>query len=241
MIASILYILDAAAITVCLFSAFLLFVRAEGIRARKVLGGTLLAWGVIYLIGLIRIGEIGVISERGFIPVFGVISGTMGGCSLMFYMVEVMRSGWLSWKRILFILSPYFLSILGFAGVQALSSLPLRHLEGVADFMDHIEEFNVWYRLVFLFITIWYMIAMFTIYARYAPRYRKWIEENCSSTERMDNGHSSATTNGKDGCAMKIDSGRDKAFLPNHLHSLTLNRALPRTSPSYHVVTLHRN
>lgn len=182
---SILYSLDSAAATVCLFSAFLLFTRAGGIRARKVLGGTLLIWGIIYLLGFARIGEIEHMSERGFMPAFGVIGGTIAGCSLMFYMLEVMRSGWLSLKRGIIILSPYFLSIFLFVVIQSLSSYPIRHLNDPADFVDHIHEFNVWYRLVFLFITIVYVIAIITVYIRYAPRYRKWIEDNYSSTELM--------------------------------------------------------
>lgn len=183
---SVLYSLDAAAATVCLFSSFLLFARSEGIRARKVLGGTLLAWGMVYLAGFIRMGEIGEMSERGFMPAFGLITGVIGGCSLMFYVLEVMRSGWLTWKRVLLILSPYFLSIAIFAGVLILGNMPIRHLEDPADFVRHFGEFNVWYRLVFLFITIVYVFAMYAVFLRYAPRYRQWTDENFSSTELMD-------------------------------------------------------
>lgn len=183
---SLLFCMNSAAATVCLFSAFLLFSRAEGIRARKVLGGILLAWGIMYLVTFGRIGQITEMSERGFMPVFGLIGGVPAGASLLFYMLEVMRSGWLSWKKVLLVLSPYFLAIAIFVVLSMVSETPVRHLTDPADFINHIDEFNVWYRLVFFLITTGYIVALFAVFLRYAPRYRRWIEENYSSIEQMD-------------------------------------------------------
>jgi len=182
----VLNILNAGAAAVCFFAVFLLFSRSEGIRARKVLGGTLLAWGMVYLISFIRMGEIERMGERGFIPLFGVVFGVLGGCSLMFYVLEVLRSGWLNWKRVLWILSPYFLAIAILIFALTVGNMKVRHLKDPADFLIHIHEFNVWYRLVFLMLTIGYVCAMYTLFIRYAPRYQKWTEDNYSSTELMD-------------------------------------------------------
>lgn len=182
----LLYCLDTAAATVSLFSVFLLFFRAEGIRARKILGGILLVWGIIYLITFFRIGQIEEMAQRGFMPPFGLIFGTVGSGSMLFYVVEVMRSGWLTWKRVLLILTPFFISVAIFLGVMAWGDIPVYQLEKPADFLVHIGEFNVWYRLVFLLITLFYVASMFFVFIRYAPGYRKWADENYSSPELMD-------------------------------------------------------
>lgn len=186
MIKLMLYSLDSSAITVCLFSAFLLLMQPEANRSRKVLGSILLVWAAIYIASLFKISSFDSATERGYLPMYELLIGVLGSMSFLFYLFEMLRSGWLNRLRVLLLTSPLLFGIALLSVGQLISDTPIRTLQGFSDLVTHIGEFNVWFRLFFLLLTCFYVASMYLLFIQYAPRYRRWTEENYSSTELAD-------------------------------------------------------
>jgi len=182
---TLLHGMNGVDIGVCGLSAFLLYRRSEGIRSRRVLSGLMLLWGMIYLSMLLR-SLSSPLESRGVMPPYTLIAGTFAVIITTFYVIEVVRNGWLTPKHILLWFTPFLTVVILYYLVSGITGETETHLPGIQAFGDHITEFNVWYRLVLLFTCMAYLGIMFILFHRYAPAYRRWIEDHYSSTEDMD-------------------------------------------------------
>jgi len=147
---------------------------------------TLAVLGAIYATFLFRIGPLDGVLDRGFMAPFALMTGMVASNFLLLYFIEVMRSGWLTLKRGILLLSPSVVSVIIFFVILRLAGLPLRKLDGMTEFINSFNEFDVWYRLVFLIIATCNVGGMGMLFVRLEPHYRKWTDENYSSTELMD-------------------------------------------------------
>lgn len=182
---TLLHGMNGVDIGVCGLSAFLLYRRSAGIRSRRVLAGLMLMWGMIYLSMLLR--SLGTpLESRGVMPSYTLIGGTFAVIITTFYVIEVVRNGWLTPRHVLFWFTPFLAVVALYYLVLGITGETETHLPGIQAFGDHIAEFNVWYRLVLLLTCIAYLAIMFILFRRYAPAYRRWIEDHYSSTEDMD-------------------------------------------------------
>lgn len=100
--------------------------------------------------------------------------------------MEVVRPGWLSLKRAGILLFPYAaLSLLYYAGLYLLGQEPLL-LRDTDQFMEHIGEFNVWYRLLMIASIVLYLAFLFRLTWRYKEVYRQWCHDNYSDQKNID-------------------------------------------------------
>lgn len=186
MVKSLLFTLNGAGVAVCLFSAFLLFMQNERIRSRYILSAILFSWGIFYISAHFVIGSFADTPFRGILHPFGLVSGAMGSAIMSFYIIEVIRSGWLNWLRVLAIMTPCILTTIFYFTVLFVRKEAIETLTDTTAFYASLTHFNVWFRLAFLLLAAIYLSTILWILVYYSPRYRKWTEDNYSSSEQMN-------------------------------------------------------
>lgn len=181
--------LQTMAMVVCLGGSALLFLRSRSNRSRSLLAMIMLFWGLFYAVR--------VVGSLGEDPVLGctrisvmnptmLIMGNLYLIFLLLYPIEVVRPGWLNLKRTGLLLLPYaticffyyiFLLLLGQEPV-ALGSMRM--------FLEHIGEFNVWYRLFMALSVMAYLVILFRLTWHYKKIYRYWCQNNYSNDENIN-------------------------------------------------------
>ena len=151
-----------ATVAVCFFGAFLLLSHKEQSVIRRSWAGVLLVWGCVdvltlglrYLLGIKAIG--GMPSD----PLYNasVTLGNLLAFMLFVYPTQVLRPGWLNWKRAVLLLLPMI----------------------VLGVVDYFVPANL---LHFIMI---YPVIIFFLVCRHIRKYRQWCEDNFSSMEDID-------------------------------------------------------
>ncbi len=187
--ANILPILQTMAAVICLGGALLLLLRGRDSRSRRMLAAVMSIWGLIYATRVA--GTLMGNSDLNFTntdaaDTLVLVAGNFFLIVLLLYPLEVVRPGWLSLKRAGMLLLPYAaLSLLYYAGLYLLGQEPLL-LRDTDQFMEHIGEFNVWYRLLMIASIVLYLAFLFRLTWRYKEVYRQWCHDNYSDQKNID-------------------------------------------------------
>ena len=187
--ANILPILQTMAAVICLGGALLLLLRGRDSRSRRMLAAVMSIWGLIYATRVA--GTLMGNSDLNFTntdaaDTLVLVAGNFFLIVLLLYPLEVVRPGWLSLKRAGMLLLPYAaLSLLYYAGLYLLGQEPLL-LPDTDQFMEHIGEFNVWYRLLMIVSIVLYLAFLFRLTWRYKEVYRQWCHDNYSDQKNID-------------------------------------------------------
>ncbi len=182
----LLLILTTVSCTLFLGGAILLFLRTNGNRARYLLAWVMLLWGVGFTIQLVsRLSGSQAFVNRDFFSPIGLVIGNFYALLYLPYIVEVVRPGWLNWRRLLLIIAPYLLILFFYFALSAFLQQSAVELKGPEDLWQHISLFNVWFRFVIFTSVIIYLIMVHGLIFHCQSKYRKWCRENYSSTERM--------------------------------------------------------
>ena len=142
-------ILMVSTTTVALFSAVLMFKHSEGLRIRKVWGWALIAWGVadgLYIFSWMM-APLPVMNMGAYeLSTHELVLGNMLGWVLLLYPAEVLRPGWMNWKRALWQLLPMFalvaLDLLLPVKLDPLIALYPFALLGLL--FNHVHAYQVW-------------------------------------------------------------------------------------------------
>lgn len=105
------------------------------------------------------------------LPLYVLITGILEILLMYLYPLEVVRPGWLTPKRLFLLFLPWLLV----GGVCIVIYPNIRDLSSFSDMMLHIGEFNVWFRLVILFLCF----IPYTILLLYIPY--KWQQSNVNN------------------------------------------------------------
>lgn len=180
-------VLAGAAVSLCFFCSFLLWKHSDGIRSRQILSAVMLLWGMMYILPVCFSFIYGTPAPfRGILSPVMLFFGNFAIIITSYYVIEIIRTGWLTWRRALLWLSPY-LVIFGFYFLMMLiRKEPLERLPDMAAFRSSFFHFNVWFRPILLLVSLLYLVGMYIIFLRYEPLYRRWTDDNYSSTEKMD-------------------------------------------------------
>jgi len=157
----ILPIQHSANTSLCLLGAWLLFRHSDGLRTRKAFGYALLLWGMAdgFFIGQNYVLNVPVLflgSEM--MTAYEMLAANLLAWLLMVYPTEVLRPGWLNFKRAILQLLP----------MVALVAL------------DYVVPADL--RLLIMM----YPIVLFILLITYIRSYRIWCEDNYSSMEKID-------------------------------------------------------
>ena len=172
---------------ICISVSILLLLHAEGSRSKRLLAYVMLAWGIAYVIRVLGIlfGFMRTM-ESSVLDPFVLIAGNLYAIITLFYLLEVVRPGWLNPKRCLLVMSPYLVIIaFYFVVMYLLGETPVR-LDHWDTLLINMGQFNVWYRLVIVFSVFAYITYLILIVYRYEVSYRQWCDANYASTEDME-------------------------------------------------------
>jgi len=176
--------------TISLFGSFLLFLHKENIRSRYILAWLLLFFGVGYFI-LVVLGHMAAYNEvyapkLGFLAPFPILYGCFFSVIMLYYLIEVVRPGWLTWKHVLWIFLPYFCIVGGYYIILLILKEPVLDLQDKDDMLAHLNQFNVWFRFVFFVMMLLYLFFMNWVILSFQFRYKAWCEQNFSSFDRIN-------------------------------------------------------
>lgn len=147
--------------------------RQSGDRSRLYLSGVWILAGLAFLARLLIVEAGGPIMGR-VLPAQNLGGGLWAVMALYLYPMEAICSGWLTRKRLL----QFFLPGLLAGGVLLVTPPYWRELYSFADIWTYIHEFNVWFRVVILFLGIFfYMVLLFYIPYNWMKSrvYHRWI------------------------------------------------------------------
>lgn len=149
-------------ITVCLYGAFLMFRHQGENQMRRSWGWVLLSWAAMYTVMLSSRYGFGYMAVGGTLddPLYNtsLTIGNMFAWLLFIYPSQVLRPGWLNWKKALIVVLPMII-----VGV-----------------IDCFVPANL------IYIIMLYPIAIFFLLCRHIREYRRWCEDNFSSMDNID-------------------------------------------------------
>lgn len=186
---SILPILITMAAVICLGGASLLFLRGRNNRSRRLLASIMLAWGIFYVIrilGTLMGNQNLYFTKVDIANVFLLTSGNLYLIILLLYPLEIVRPGWLNLKRTGLLLLPYIGVTLFYYFVLSLLGQKPLILSDINQFMEHIGQFNVWFRILMTLSIAAYLAYLFRLTWRYKEFYQQWCRNNYSDDETMN-------------------------------------------------------
>ncbi len=153
--------LIACTVAVALLGVWLVFRHTDGLRFRRMWGWTLLVWGVVDAAYIIfAITAPGKVMDMGAYKLnsLELLLGNLLGWVLLLYPTEVLRPGWMTWRRALCQLLPIFMLVaLDYA-------IPL-----------NLQPLISLYPVLFLLLLFTHLRA-----------YKNWCEENFSTLDDID-------------------------------------------------------
>ena len=149
-------------IAVCLYGAFLMFRHQGENQMRRSWGWVLLSWAAMYTVMLSSRYGFGYMAVGGTLddPLYNtsLTIGNIFAWLLFIYPSQVLRPGWLNWKKALIVVLPMII-----VGV-----------------IDYFVPANL------IYIIMLYPIAIFFLLCRHIREYRRWCEDNFSSMDNID-------------------------------------------------------
>lgn len=130
-------------------------------RLRKVLGGVVVFWFILELKDLLLYSSFIARDSYIFTLLIMIDMWAVPACS--FYLLELLSSGWINWKRIFLLEVPFILCTIGYAITS--SEIWFWSIEGYAAF---------------------YSLAIIVILCFAVKRYNQYIHENYSYTEHLN-------------------------------------------------------
>lgn len=181
--------LQTMAMVICFGGAALLFLRGRNNRSRSLLAMIMFFWGLFYVVRVVgALGEDPVLgcTQISVMNPAMLIVGNLYLIFLLLYPVEVVRPGWLNLKRTGLLLLPYLtICFFYFVFLLLLGQEPVS-LSSINMFMEHIGEFNVWYRILMALSVVVYLTILFRLTWHYKKIYRQWCLNNYSNDENIN-------------------------------------------------------
>lgn len=143
---------------ISLLFALLLWVRRGGNRSRAYLSVAYAVCGIDLFIRVLQI-------YNGTPFIFEALNPAAFYMALiemplfLFYLLEVISPGWLTWRKIVLLCSPWLL----WNVCLLVPGLHFRELDTIEDVFRHIGEANVWLRLLFVLLMLPYSALIFRI------------------------------------------------------------------------------
>lgn len=186
---NILPILHTMATVICLGGATLLFLRGRNNRSRRLLAFVMITWGLVYCIRVtgVLLGSQNLnFTRTNVAEPFILVTGNLFLIILLLYPLEIVRPGWLNLKRTGILLLPYVSVTLLYYIVLSLLGQKPQALHDMDQFLAHLGEFNVWYRLLMSLAIVVYLAFLFRLTWRYKEVYQQWCRNNYSNNQNID-------------------------------------------------------
>ncbi len=184
---NILLFQNTISITLFLTGIFFLLFRYKGNLSRLLLALSFFIWLLRFLAGFCyQISEEKPAMLSALFSPAIIIFGSLIVIPILLYVIEIIRPGWITWKRSLYIFFPWLCtSVFYFLTLKILNE-PITDLHDFQDLRSNFSSFNVWFRFVMLSIMFVYLVMLHTITTHYKSYYDKWCMDNFSNTEEMN-------------------------------------------------------
>lgn len=182
MLDKIQFLLSFQIIGVCVFGGIMMLLRSFGNRARLILGWSMIMWAIMAVIRLtvnLYIYE----DSEAFHPDVLIASSFVVAC-LACYVIEKLRPGYLTVKRLFLFMLPVLIGGFSFLAYR-LSGGEIHVYYSVKEVFS---EFNTDFllRVFLLLITLLYMVIPIYLVAKYDDEYTKYLCEIVSDPENYD-------------------------------------------------------
>jgi AraC-like DNA-binding protein len=153
-------ILNGCIATICLAGAWLMNRHSEGLRVRKIWVSVLIAFALFATLLLMRVTCFVDQPKQGLVSLQGweMVVGNFLAWLLLTYLAEVLRPGWLNWKR------------------AFRQGLPVC----IAFALDELLDIDLRILLAL------YPLVLLVFLVSHIVKYRQWCEENYSSMDNID-------------------------------------------------------
>lgn len=182
MLDEIQFLLSMQIIGLCVLGGIMMLLRSFGDRSRLILGWSMIMWA---LLAIIRISVNSHVNKGKVIfhPDVLLASCFVTAC-LASYVIERLRPGFLTLKRILIFLSPVIICGLSYL-IYRLSGSEIHVYYSMKDVFIQLNS-DVFLRLLVLVLTIFYMVFPVYLVMKYADEYTAYLRENVSDPENYD-------------------------------------------------------
>lgn len=182
MLDKIQLILSLEVLGFCVFGGVTLLLRARENRAKRILGGSMLLWAFL---AVVRLSVNWYIQDRKEVLNQDVlITGCLVTASLACYVIEVLRPGYLTWKRFLLFIAPFCIGGIAYL-LSRFSGGEVPVYYSIRDVFRSFD-WDVFVRLLNLFITLGYMVLPVYLVLRYSKEFTLYLRENVSDPEDYD-------------------------------------------------------
>ncbi len=183
----LVYLQNVMSLGIFALGCIFLFLRSRGSRFRKILAFIVLLWSMDYLVRLLDINLRGapVLIDDFFSP-FALIFGTLLVISMIPFVYEIVRPGWLTWRRGLALLLPWLSLSVFYMLMLFVLQEPVDKLENFDELWLYVHRFNVWFRFILFLQIFYYLFVLHRVALRYQSYYDEWCCENYSSMEKLD-------------------------------------------------------
>lgn len=176
-----------AATMLCFFCAILQYKQGRQVRSRRMLGWIMLIWGMVYLLyGVLFDASTPFMQVSGFLRPPSLVGPALGVYMILLYFIELVRPGWITFRRTLLLFTPFLLPLAIYFSILAVRGEPVELLDDFDHFKALFSQFNVWFRIVLVTISFGFMVGIVIGFWRFIPQYRQWVDDHYSTTERMD-------------------------------------------------------
>ncbi len=181
---NILKTLTPAVLGMLSLGAVLLFCRIRGNRARRMLAWALLMAAVFFLFQVVnQTLNRPLFLRRDFFSPSSLIIGNIVALVILPYTIEVLKPGWLTWRRGLLAALPFLGCVGLYFLVLWILHEPILKLTGPAHLQENLPQFNVWFRFVFFLVILGYIVAMHGLLLRNEAKYKAWCLDNYSNPQ----------------------------------------------------------
>lgn len=166
----------------CIFGGVTLILRAGDNRAKKILGWSMLLWA--FLAGVRLSVNLYIQDQKEVLNPDVLITGCLVMASLACYVIEVLRPGYLTFKRSLIYISPVVVS----GGVYLFYRLAGGEVGIYYSIKEIFRTFNtdIFLRLLIFFLTLAYMALPVYLVLRYSKEFTSYLRENVADPEEYD-------------------------------------------------------
>lgn len=180
-------LLTSVSAAICLVGSVFLFLRSPGNRSRRILGAIMFVWALGFLGQLMSmLADNRVFIERDKFSPFTLIFGNCSILIVMYYLIELLRPGWINFRRGILMALPFAAVVGIYYGVLSLLDEPVIRLTSISELPAVAGKFNIWFRFVIFFFVLAYLALMIGISFHFMGKYKRWTDSNFASTARMD-------------------------------------------------------
>lgn len=182
MLDKIQFLLSLQIIGFCVFGGTTLLLRAGDNRAKKILGWGMYSWAIMAVVRLsvnLYLHE----AKEAFHPDVLII-GAFVTATLACYVIELLRPGYLTFKRFSAFISPVILGGLAYF-IYRLSGGEIHTYYSVKEVFEYFNA-DVVLRMTVFLLTLFYMFLPVYLFMRYSKEFKDYLAENVSDPEEYD-------------------------------------------------------